>query len=81
MKRLAPLLLLVLLTGCIRTVASVVTFPVKVAAQGVDWATTSQDEADRNHGREIRKEEERRGKEARKAEREAERERERRPDR
>ena len=69
MPRFAPLLLLLSLTGCIRTVADVVTFPVKAAAQGVDWATTSQDEADRNRGRKIRKEERREAKEARKAER------------
>ena len=69
MIRLVPLLLLVSLTGCVRTVADIVTFPVKAAAQGVDWATTSQDEADRNRGRQIRKEERRQVKEARKAER------------
>jgi hypothetical protein len=47
-----------LLSGCVSTVASVVTAPVRVAAKGVDWATTSQSEADRNRGRKIRKEEE-----------------------
>jgi len=47
-----------LLGGCISTVASVVTAPVRVVAQGVDWATTSQSEADRNRGRKIRKAEE-----------------------
>jgi len=62
---LAPLALLVL-NGC-RTAASIVTFPVKAAGQGVDWATTSQDEADRNYGREVRKREEEEGKAARKA--------------
>jgi hypothetical protein len=66
---LAPLALLAL-TGCVRTVANVVTFPVKAAAQGVDWATTSQDESDRNLGRKTRKEEERRGREERKRRRE-----------
>jgi hypothetical protein len=44
-----------LLGGCVSTVASVVTAPVRVAAKGVDWATTSQSEADRNRGRKIRK--------------------------
>ena len=73
--RMSVLLLALALTGCVRTVASVVTFPVKAAAQGVDWATTSQDEADRNRGRAIRKDEERQAKEARKAEREAARQR------
>jgi hypothetical protein len=47
-----------------------VTAPVKVVSQGADWATTSQDEADRNRGREIRKQEEREAKERRKRERE-----------
>lgn len=47
-----------LLGGCLSTVATVVTAPVKIAAQGVDWATTSQSEADRNRGRKIRKAEE-----------------------
>ncbi len=58
------------LPGCVRTVASVVTAPVKVVSQGADWATTSQDEADRNRGREIRKQEEREARERRKRERE-----------
>jgi hypothetical protein len=47
-----------LLGGCVSTVASVVTAPVRVVAKGVDWATTSQSEADRNRGRKIRKAEE-----------------------
>jgi uncharacterized lipoprotein YajG len=59
-----------LLSGCVmRTAANVVTLPVKAASQGVDWATTSQDEADRNRGRELRKQEEREAKERRRAER------------
>lgn len=57
-------LAVLLLPGCIaRTAASVVTAPVKVAGKAADWTTTSQDEADRNRGRELRKEEERRRKE------------------
>ena len=60
------------LPGCVRTVAGVVTAPVKVVSQGADWATTSQDEADRNRGREIRKQEEREAKERRRREREQE---------
>lgn len=56
------------LPGCIaRTVADVATAPVKAGAKAADWATTSQDEADRNRGREMRKEEERRRKECRHA--------------
>ncbi|MCB2067001.1 MAG: hypothetical protein KDE15_10225 [Erythrobacter sp.] len=51
-----------LLPGCVaRTVAGVVTAPVRVVSQGADWATTSQDEADRARGREIRRREERLG--------------------
>ncbi len=49
---LAPALLL---SGCISTVGSIVTAPFKVAGQAADWATTSQDEADRNRGRTLRK--------------------------
>ena len=51
--------------GCIRTAASVVTAPFKVVGQAADWATTSQDEADRNFGREMRKKEAREGRERR----------------
>jgi hypothetical protein len=50
------------LQGCIaKTAVDVVTLPVKVASKGVDLATTSQSEADRNRGREIRQREERLG--------------------
>lgn len=62
----APLLLLAL-PGCVRTVASVVTAPVRAGSQVVDWTTTSQDEADRNYGRKMRKQEAREGKERKKA--------------
>jgi hypothetical protein len=48
----------------------VVTLPVKVAGAGVDAVTTSQEEADRNRGRAIRKQEEREAKERRRAEKE-----------
>jgi hypothetical protein len=51
--------------GCVRTVASVATAPFKVAGQAADWATTSQDEADRNYGRKMRKAEAREGRERR----------------
>lgn len=44
-----------LLGGCVSAVSSVVTAPFKVAGQAADWATTSQDEADRNRGRKLRK--------------------------
>ena len=52
----------VMLSGCLGTVADVVTAPVKVASKGVDLATTSQSEADEKRGRELRKREERLGK-------------------
>jgi hypothetical protein len=51
------------LQGCLaKTVVDVATLPVKAVAKGADWATTSQDEADRNRGRELRKREEKLGK-------------------
>ena len=70
MKRLALILLVPLLGGCVvgtvaRTAVDVATIPVKVASAGVDAVTTSQSEADEKRGRELRKEEERRGREAR----------------
>ena len=58
-------LLPLLAGGCVRTVGSVVTAPFKAAGQVVDWTTTSQDEADRNYGREMRKKEAREGRERR----------------
>lgn len=55
-----------LLSGCLaRTAANVVTAPVKVGGKVIDWTTTSQDEADRNRGREMRKQEKRERKECR----------------
>lgn len=62
------------LAGCISTAKTVVTAPFKAVGQGVDWATTSQEEADRNRGREMRKQEARDRKERKRAEREARRE-------
>jgi len=54
------------LGGCVvRTVAEtavdVVTLPVKVASAGVDAATTSQSERDEKLGREMRRQDEERG--------------------
>ena len=70
MKRLAILALLPMLGGCIvgtvaRTAVDVATIPVKVASAGVDAVTTSQAEADQKRGREVRKEEEQRGRQLR----------------
>ena len=58
------------LGGCVvgtvaKTAVDVVTLPVKVASAGVDAATTSQSEADEKRGRELRKQDEERGKQAR----------------
>ncbi len=51
-------------TGCIaKTAVDIVTLPVKAAGQGVDWATTSQEESDRNYGKKMRQAEAREGKE------------------
>ncbi len=59
MRILPVLLVLPLLAGgcVVKTAAKVVTLPVRAGGQAVDWATTSQDEADRNRGREMRKRE------------------------
>ena len=60
----------VLLGGCVvgtvaKTAVDVVTLPVKVVSAGVDAATTSQSEADQRRGRELRKEDEARARDAR----------------
>jgi hypothetical protein len=65
--------------GCVaqqvaQTAVDVVSIPVKVVSEGVDAVTTSQSEADRRRGRQIREEEERLGREARRRERERARE-------
>ena len=65
MRNLMPVTALVLaagLPGCISTITSVATAPVRVAGKAVDWTTTSQSEADRNRGRAMRHREERIGK-------------------
>ena len=51
-----------MLAGCVGTVASVVTAPVRVAGKAVDWTTTSQSESDEKRGRALRNREERYGK-------------------
>jgi hypothetical protein len=59
MRILPVLFVLPLLAGgcVVKTAANIVTLPVKAGAKAVDWTTTSQDEADRNRGREMRKRE------------------------
>ncbi len=57
MRRAAILLCLLmpLLGGCVaRAAIDAVTAPVRAAGQVADWATTSQDEADRALGRRVR---------------------------
>jgi len=71
MKRVLVVLLLPTMLGScvVGTVASnavdVVTLPVKVASAGVDAVTTSQSEKDEKLGRQMRKQDEERGKQYR----------------
>jgi ribosomal protein L12E/L44/L45/RPP1/RPP2 len=61
-----------LVSGCVGSIVkTVVTAPIKAAGAVVDATTTSQAEADRNRGREIRKAEEREAKERKRQEKEA----------
>ena len=74
MKPLLPLLLLApVLAGCVATAVAgvavaVVKAPFQIAGAGIDMMTTSQEEADRNRGRDLRKQEEADAKAAKKAE-------------
>ncbi|MEJ7927341.1 hypothetical protein WG908_11310 [Sphingobium sp. AN641] len=69
----APLAMLTL-PGCVAKAAlDVATMPVRAGAQAADWATTSQDEADRNYGRRMREQEAREGKARKKADKERQR--------
>jgi len=65
--KLLIMLPVLLLPGCVNTIASVVTAPVRAVGQAADWATTSQEESDRNYGRKMRKEEARQGREDKRA--------------
>ncbi|WP_432768298.1 MAG: hypothetical protein HEQ22_12840 [Sphingopyxis sp.] len=60
------------LGGCVSTAKTIVTAPFKAVGQVADWSTTSQDEADRNRGRELRKREEQLGKLSRQRDKAAE---------
>ena len=68
MRNALLILALPLLTGgCVvgtvaKTAVDVATLPVKVVSAGVDAATTSQSEKDEKAGREMRKQDEERGK-------------------
>lgn len=67
MRAIIALPLLLALPGCVASVVKdVVTAPVKVVSKTADVLTTSQSEADEKRGREVRKQEERVGKLARK---------------
>ena len=71
MKRVLIVLVLPpMLCGCVvgtlaSTAVDVVTLPVKVASAGVDAVTTSQSEKDEKLGRQMRKQDEERGKQYR----------------
>ncbi|HTG37188.1 hypothetical protein [Sphingomonas sp.] len=61
--------------GCIaKTAWDVATLPVKAGGQAIDWTTTSQEEADRNYGRKMRKREAEEGRRLREEQRRRERE-------
>jgi len=73
MKRFLPFALVPLLSACVvadvaETAVDVATLPVKAASAGVDAVTTSQSEADEKRGRELRKQDEERGRLAREME-------------
>ena len=68
MRLLLLAMLPMTLGGCVaQTALDVATLPVKIASAGVDAVTTSQKEADRKRGRQIRRQEECVGKEDRRA--------------
>ena len=67
-KTLFVLALLPLAGGCVSTATTIVKAPFQVAGKAVDWSTTSQEEADRNYGRKMRKQEAKEGRERREAE-------------
>lgn len=68
--RFLPLIPALLLSGCVSTAVAVVKAPFQLAGAGIDMMTTSQEEADRNRGRAMRKQEEADAKAAEKAEKE-----------
>jgi hypothetical protein len=78
MRLFALFVLIAVLPGCLaRTAVGVVTLPVRAVGAAGDALTTSQAEADRNRGRQLRKDEERQRREARRREREERQARER----
>ncbi len=68
MRRIAfTLMLSPLAAGCVSTAVGVAKAPFQAAGKVVDWTTTSQDEADRNYGRKMRKQEAKEGRARREA--------------
>ncbi len=62
MRHAALAMLLVPFTAsCVSTAVGVVKAPFQATGKVVDWTTTSQDEADRNYGRKMRKQEAKEG--------------------
>lgn len=69
LMRILLLALPLLLSACLaKTAVGVITLPVRAAGAGLDAVTTSQAEADQRRGRQIRQEEEREGRIARRCE-------------
>ena len=64
-SRLLTIAAALALSGCVQTLATaavdVVTLPVKVVSAGVDAVTTSQSERDAKLGKQLRKQDEERG--------------------
>ena len=74
MMRIAVILFAAMaLSGCVSTAVAIVKAPFQIVGQAADWATTSQDEADRNRGRAERKAEEKIAKNRRRQEKVARR--------
>jgi len=74
MRAIVLLALAAMLSGCLaRTAVSVVTLPVRAVGAVGDAVTTSEAEADRNRGRQMRKDEARQRREDRRRAREARR--------
>ena len=50
---------LIATAGCVRTITTVATAPVKATGKVIDWSTTSPSERDRAYARKMRKQAER----------------------
>ena len=71
-RSLCVIMSLTMLSACIGSVVkTVVTAPIKATGAVIDATTTSQAEADRNRGREMRKQEKREAKERKRRDKEA----------